>query len=116
MKANESRSFHATFTTRRETCPPVHINSVHLPQREDVKYLGLQLDRRLTWLKHIFTKQKQLGIHSPKCTGYLGGSQNSPQATEFLYTKQYSNQTGPMEYNCGEWLPLQTRNPRTLPI
>jgi hypothetical protein len=24
MKANESKSIHVTFTTRRETCPPVH--------------------------------------------------------------------------------------------
>jgi hypothetical protein len=79
--ANESKAVHVTFTTnseplvrertisvgityttRRETCPPVQINSVHLPQQEDVMYLGLHLDRRLTWRKHIFTKRKQLGM------------------------------------------------------
>jgi hypothetical protein len=27
---------------------PVDINNVQLPQEEDVKYLGLHLDRRLT--------------------------------------------------------------------
>jgi hypothetical protein len=61
MKANKSKSIHITFTTRRETCPPVYINNVQLP-REDVKYLGLHLNRRLTWHKHIFAKWKQLGI------------------------------------------------------
>jgi hypothetical protein len=35
---------------------------VQLPQEEDAKYLGLHLDRRLTWHKHIFAKRKQLGI------------------------------------------------------
>jgi hypothetical protein len=50
MKANESKSIRITFTTRRETCPPVHIHNVQLPQ-ENVKYLGLHLDRRLTWHK-----------------------------------------------------------------
>jgi hypothetical protein len=49
MKANESKSIHVTFTTRRETCLPVHINNVQLPQKDDIKYLGLHLDRRLTW-------------------------------------------------------------------
>jgi hypothetical protein len=40
IKANESKSVHVTFTTQRGNCSPVHINSVHLPQQEDVKYLG----------------------------------------------------------------------------
>jgi hypothetical protein len=31
MKANKSKSIHITFTTRRETCPTVHINNVQLP-------------------------------------------------------------------------------------
>jgi hypothetical protein len=61
-KANESKSVHITCTTRRETCPsPVHIKSAHLPQ-QDVKYLRLHLDRRLTSRKHIFTRRKQLGM------------------------------------------------------
>jgi hypothetical protein len=49
IKANGSKSTHITFTTRRGTCLPVHINNVQLPQTEEVKYLGLHLDRRLTW-------------------------------------------------------------------
>jgi hypothetical protein len=48
MKANESKSTHITFTTRRGTHPLVHINNVQLPQTEEVKCLGLHLDRRLT--------------------------------------------------------------------
>jgi hypothetical protein len=35
---------------------------MQLPQSEDVKNLGLHLDRRLTWHKHIFTKRKELGL------------------------------------------------------
>jgi hypothetical protein len=60
-KANESKSVHVTFTIQRETCSPVHINNVQLPE-EDVEYLEMHLDRRLTWHKHTFTKQKQLGL------------------------------------------------------
>jgi histone H2A len=45
MKANETKSTHVTVTTRHATCPLVHINDVQLPQLDDVKYLGLHLDR-----------------------------------------------------------------------
>jgi hypothetical protein len=44
-------------------CPPVTFNDQLLPQQEEVKYLGMHLDRRLTWeKKYIFMKRKQLGI------------------------------------------------------
>jgi hypothetical protein len=72
MKANETKSTHVIFTTRRATCPPVHINDVQFPQSDDVKYLGLYLDRRLTWHKHIFTKRKQLGLTLTKMYWLLG--------------------------------------------
>jgi hypothetical protein len=72
MKANGSKSTHITFTTRRGTCSPVHINNVQLPQTEEFEYLGLHLDRRLTWHKHIFPKRKQLGIALTKMYWLLG--------------------------------------------
>jgi hypothetical protein len=71
IKANEPKSVRVTFTTRREACPPVHINNVHLPQ-QDVKYPWLHLYRRLAWLKHIFTKRKQLGMILTKMHSLLG--------------------------------------------
>jgi hypothetical protein len=58
MKVNETKSTRVTFTMRRATCPPVKINDVQLPRSDEVKYLGLHLDRRLTCHKHIFTKRK----------------------------------------------------------
>jgi hypothetical protein len=72
MKANETKSAHVMFTTRRETCPPVHINDVQIPQENHVKYLGLHLDRRLTWHTHIFAKRKQLGLSLNKMYWLLG--------------------------------------------
>jgi hypothetical protein len=32
------------------------------PQVNQVKYLGMHLDRRLTWAKHIKIKRKQLNL------------------------------------------------------
>jgi hypothetical protein len=42
------------------------------PQEDDVKYLGLLLNRRLTWHKHIFAKRKQLGIALTRMYWLLG--------------------------------------------
>jgi hypothetical protein len=58
--ANESKSTHVTFTLRREECLPVHLNGRPIPQSDKPKYLGLHLDRRLTWRTHIHAKRKQL--------------------------------------------------------
>jgi hypothetical protein len=72
MKANETKSVHVTFTARRATFPPVHINNVQIPQENHVKYLGLHHDRKLTWHPHIFVKHKQLAISLTKFYWLLG--------------------------------------------
>jgi hypothetical protein len=89
MKDNGSKSIQVTFTTRRETCPPspVHINNVQLPQEEDVKYLGLHLDRRLTWHKHIFAKRKQSGITLSKMYWLLGHKSKLSTSNKLLIYK-----------------------------
>jgi hypothetical protein len=71
IKANELKVVHMTFTTQRKNCSPIHINIVHLPQ-QDVKCLGLHLNRRLTWHKYIFEKWKDLGITLTKMYWLLG--------------------------------------------
>jgi hypothetical protein len=35
-------------------------DNVDLPNKNEVKYLGMHLDRRLTWAKHIKTKENSL--------------------------------------------------------
>jgi hypothetical protein len=48
LKANSSKATHVTFTTRRATCPGIHIYNEHLPQAIEFKYLVLHQDRHLT--------------------------------------------------------------------
>jgi hypothetical protein len=47
---------------------------MQLPQREDIKYLRLHLDRRLTRHKHIFAKRKQLAMTLTKMHRLLSTS------------------------------------------
>jgi hypothetical protein len=60
---------------------------VQLPQEEDVKFLVLHLDRRLTWHKHIFARRKKLGITVTEMYWLLGRkSKLSANNKLLLYT------------------------------
>jgi len=60
MQANETRSTQVTFALKKQTCPRIHLYNKQLPQTNEVKYLGIHLDRRLIWRQHITMKRKQL--------------------------------------------------------
>ena len=55
MKANETKSVQVTFTLKKNTCTPVQLNKKRMTQTDEAKYLGIHLDRKLTWRKHIRT-------------------------------------------------------------
>jgi hypothetical protein len=62
------------------------MGNVYLPQKNEVKYLGMHLDRRLTWSKHIKSKRKQLNIKAKQMHWLLGrGSTLSTGSKLFLY-------------------------------
>lgn len=60
IKASTTKSVHATFTMKKVNCPPVTLNGEVLPESDTVKYLGLHLDRRLTWKQHVRAKRAEL--------------------------------------------------------
>jgi len=62
IKVNESKSTHVTFTLRQKNCASLQINDKIIPQSTETKYLGMHLDRRLTWKNHIAAKIKQMRI------------------------------------------------------
>jgi hypothetical protein len=54
------------------TCPPV-LNNVPLPQVDEVKYLGIHLDRRLIWRSHIiWRKRLQINLKTQKLNCLIG--------------------------------------------
>jgi hypothetical protein len=74
IETNESKSARIKFILRNQTCPTVKICNVELPQKNEVKYLGMHLDTRLTWTKHKRTKRKQLNLKSKQMQWLLGRS------------------------------------------
>lgn len=62
IKASASKSTQVTFALRAGDCPPVHLGDTTLPHTDSVKYLGMHLDRRLTWKKHLQKKREELNL------------------------------------------------------
>ncbi|KAH8295180.1 hypothetical protein KR018_008373 [Drosophila ironensis] len=50
---NSDKSVNVCFTLRRKTTPTVYIEEAPVPQKTEAKYLGVILDRRLTFAKHV---------------------------------------------------------------
>jgi hypothetical protein len=48
IKINKSISMHITVTLRNQTCQRVQMGNVDLPQKNEVKYLGMHLSRYLS--------------------------------------------------------------------
>jgi hypothetical protein len=105
MKANGSKQIRVTFTTREGTCLPFHINDVQLSQ-VDVKYLGLHLDRRLTWHKQIYGKRKQLGITLTRMYWLLGRKSEVSTSNKLLIYKTILKPIRTYGTNSGVRLPL----------
>ncbi len=72
IRVNENKSSHITFTLNKRTCPMIKLNNTPIPQHKDVRYLGLYLDRRLTWRKHIEMKRKQIKLKTSKLHWMMG--------------------------------------------
>jgi hypothetical protein len=63
VKINQNKSVHTTFKLKQGICPNITLKNVQIPTSDTVKYLGLILDVRLTWNKHLRTKRITLNNH-----------------------------------------------------
>jgi hypothetical protein len=72
IKINQIKSSQITFTTKHTNCPPVTITNIQIPVQKEVKYLGLYLDQKLTWQKHIKTKCQHLNLKVQQMSWLLG--------------------------------------------
>lgn len=71
IKVSEAKSQHITFTLRKQNSPPVTLNNVVLTQVDSVKYLGVHIDKKLTWKTHIWNKRLQLNFKTSKLNWLL---------------------------------------------
>ena len=85
--ANENKSAHITFTLKIAECPSVSLHGSPIPQIALVKYLGMHLDQRLTWVPHIINKRKQLGLRLRSMFWLLTKSSKLPVNKKILIYK-----------------------------
>jgi hypothetical protein len=72
IKINQTKSVLVTFTNKRIICPQVIINNTQIPVQTEVKYLGLYLDQKLTWQKHVKTKRLTLNLRLREMSWFWG--------------------------------------------
>lgn len=105
IRINETKSVHITFTLRKQTCAPVSINGIQIPQSDSVKYLGMHLDSKLNWKHHIWQKRKQLGLQLRKHYWLLGPNFKLSLNSKVIIYKGILKPSGPMVSNSGARLP-----------
>lgn len=49
VKIIELKSIHCTFTLGKGKCPPITLNDHTLSTAQNIRYLGIIIDQRLTW-------------------------------------------------------------------
>jgi len=73
LTINVEKSQQTTFTLKKSLCPPVFLNNTPLPTKDVVRYLGLFIDKRLTWNPHTRLKRLELKRRNALLYKLLGG-------------------------------------------
>jgi len=58
ISINESKSTQVTFALRPGICPTIKLKNKSIPISNETKYLGIILDKCLTWKPHLQNKRK----------------------------------------------------------
>lgn len=59
---NLTKSVHVTHALRKHRPTPIHLDGVVVPAEDHAKYLGVYIDKTLTWRKHITTKHEAVQL------------------------------------------------------
>lgn len=87
IKINNEKSSFITFTLRHGVVPPVYFANKAIPAVNCVKYLGLSMDKRLTWAKHIQLKRSLLNARRKSLIPLIGKNSKLNMQNKILLYK-----------------------------
>jgi len=71
-----------TFTLRHGLCPNITVNNLPIPYLDTIKYLGLNLDKGVTWQNNIRKKRLTLNARSRSLKVWLSKNKFSTLKTK----------------------------------
>lgn len=88
LTVNPDKTVIVPFTRRRRlTLNPLMMGTITLRYSDEVKYLGIYLDRKLTWMKHAEYATNKATRALWACRGLFGKTWGlSPNMVYWLYT------------------------------
>jgi hypothetical protein len=92
---NSMRTPKRIFTTRRAICPQVSINNFPIPIKQEVKYLGLHLDQKLSCHTHIKAKRRQLELKVRNMNRLINRKSQLSLENKITIYKAIIKQSGP---------------------
>jgi hypothetical protein len=87
VKINQTKSVHVTFNHKLTPCPDVFIYNTPITSALNVKYLGLTLDKRLTWAHHIKSKKNNLNQRLRLLKNFINNNKYTHINTKLLIYK-----------------------------
>jgi len=105
IKINGSKSSNVTLSLHSSDCLHITFENAIIPHTNEVKYLCLLFDRRLTWGLHLKIKRKQLNsrLH------ILGLLMKFNMYILYYFTNPYCNLSGHIESLWGNTKPPNTK-------
>lgn len=101
VKFGPEKSIHTIFTLNKETCPFVTMENKKVPMKPYSKLLGLTLDAKLNWRKHILNKRAQLDYLFYKFHWLLGKHSKLSVESKLLVYKTIIQPV--WSYGCQLW-------------
>lgn len=84
IMVNGTKSVHVDYALRPHGYEPLYLDGSAIPSSDSARYLGIHLDKRLTYKNHISTKKAELNLRLRRLTWLLSSTSSISQSNKRL--------------------------------